>query len=135
MLTSCGFLDAVRGIPETQLAVIDDAWSFSDGALSLDLSKLPELADLGGAVRIEGVTLVDPILVVLGEDSNYYAFKNACTHAGRMIDPVAGTMTLECCSVSGSTYDYQGNVISGPAEGKLTGYPLELEASQLAIRL
>ena len=64
MLTSCGFLDAVRGIPETQLAVIDDAWSFSDGALSLDLSKLPELADLGGAVRIEGVTLVDSILVV-----------------------------------------------------------------------
>ena len=115
--------------------MIDDVWSLSDGALSLDLSKLPELADLGGTVRIEGETLVDSILVVLGEDSNYYAFKNACTHAGRMIDPVAGTMTLECCSVSGSTYDYQGNVISGPAEGKLTGYPLELEASQLVIRL
>jgi len=52
-----------------------------------------------------------------------------------MIDPVAGTMTLESCSVSGTTYDYQGNVISGPAEGKLTGYPLEMEANRLLIRL
>jgi len=39
--------------------VIEGAWSFSDGLLSLDLSKLPELVDLGGAVRIEGETLAD----------------------------------------------------------------------------
>jgi nitrite reductase/ring-hydroxylating ferredoxin subunit len=103
--------------------------------LTLDLAKLPELDTLGGAVRIEGDVLANPVLVILGEDDNYYAFQNACTHAGRMIDPVAGTMTLECCSVSSSTFDYQGNVLSGPAEGALTSYALEKLGDQLIINL
>ena len=52
-----------------------------------------------------------------------------------MIDPVAGSMTLECCSLSSSSYDYQGNVLSGPAEGALSSYPLTLEGDQLKISL
>ena len=132
---SRGFLDRLRGIPMTQLPMIEGAWEYIEGVLILEMTKLPELEELGGAVRIEGETLTEPILVVLGEDGNYYAFKNACTHAGRKIDPVAGTMTLECCSVSGSTYDYQGSVLSGPANGSLTSYPLELADGKLKISL
>ncbi len=30
-----------------------------------------------------GEVLADPVLVILGDDGEYYAFKNACTHAGR----------------------------------------------------
>jgi len=93
------------------------------------------LSRLGGAVRIEGEVLSDPILVVLGDDGNYYAFKNRCTHGERMIDPVVGTMTLECCSVSKSTYDYDGNVLSGPAEGPLTSYALESLGDKLTVNL
>ena len=133
LLTSCKFLDGVKGIPETGLPRIPGAWAFADGELVLDLGKLPELESLGGAVRIEGEALPAPVLVVLGEDGEYYAFQNACTHAGRMIDPAAGTMTLRCCSLSGSTFDYQGEVLSGPAEGPLTSYPLTVEDGQLRI--
>ncbi len=135
LLSGCGLSNRLNGIPETQLPQIDGAWTYADGTLSLDLTKLPELDDLGGAVRIEGDDLPEPILVILGEDDNYYAFKNVCTHAGRMIDPVAGTMTLQCCSVSSSTFDYEGNVLSGPAEGALSGYPLSVEEDQLLITL
>ena len=135
LLTSCEFADRLQGIPKTQLPQIDGAWDYSDDTLTLDLSKLPELVSLGGAVRIEGEILTEPILVVLGEDGNYYAFKNVCTHGGRMIDPVAGAMTLECCSASRSTYDYQGNVLSGPAEGPLTSYPLSVDGDLLTIDL
>ena len=127
--------DRVMGNPITQLPQIEGAWTYAANKLTLDLSKLPEIGDLGGAVRIEGEVLPEPIVIIYGEDGNYYAFKNACTHAGRMIDPVAGTMTLECCSVSGSTFDYQGNVLSGPAEGALTSYPLVVEQEQLVISL
>ena len=129
------FLDRLQGIPITQPPQIEGAWTLQGDSLSLDLSKLPELSELGGALRIEGDALVDPILVVLGEDGNYYAFKNACTHAGRMIDPVAGTMTLECCSVSSSTFDYEGKVLSGPAEGVLTSYALSESDGKLIINL
>ena len=129
------FFDRLRGVPLTELPQIEGAWTYQDGTLTLDLAKLPELADLGGAVRIEGEVLADPILVVMGEDGAYYAFKNACTHAGRMIDPVSGTMTLECCSVSGSTYDYEGQALSGPAKGPLTSYPVSVEEDKLSIPL
>jgi nitrite reductase/ring-hydroxylating ferredoxin subunit len=129
------FWDRVAGNPITQIPQIEDAWSYENGLLTLDLSKLPELAELGGAARIEGEVLPEPILVVLGEDGNYYAFKNVCTHAGRMIDPVKGSMTLECCSLSASTYDYQGEVLSGPAKEALTSYPLEVEEEKLTISL
>ena len=141
ILTACSgegelsFMDRLKGIPLTELPQIEGAWALDGDTLTLDLIKLPELDSLGGAVRIEGETLTDPILVVLGEDGNYYAFKNACTHGGRMIDPVAGTMTLECCSASRSTYDYEGNVLSGPAEGPLTSFPLEIQDDNLVINL
>jgi nitrite reductase/ring-hydroxylating ferredoxin subunit len=130
-----GFLDRIMGRPITDLPQVADAWQLDGKRLTLDLVKLPELGSLGGAVRIEGDALADPILVVLGEDGAYYAFKNVCTHAGRMIDPLAGTMTMECCSVSGSVFDYEGNVLSGPAEGKLVSYALELDGQNLVIDL
>ena len=130
-----GFIDRLLGRPVTDLPQIEDAWTYQDNALTLDLAKLPELDELGGAVRIEGEILPDPILVVLGEDGEYYAFKNACTHAGRMIDPLAGTMTLECCSASQSTYDYEGSVLSGPAKGPLTSYALSHHNETLSIVL
>ena len=129
------FLDRLLGRPLTQLPQIEDAWTYADGGLRLDLGKLPEIAELGSAVRIEGKVLAAPILVVLGDDGQFYAFKNACTHAGRMIDPLTGTMTLQCCSVSKSTFDYEGNVLSGPAEGPLSSYALVVEEEYLVISL
>jgi nitrite reductase/ring-hydroxylating ferredoxin subunit len=130
--------DIMRGATQTELPMIDEAWTYTEGVLRLNLAKLPELGDLGGAVRIEGELLPVPILVILGEDGNYYTFKNACAHAGRMIDPVAGTMTLQCSSIvckDKSTYDYQGNVQSGLAERPLTSYQLSVEDDQLTIPL
>ena len=141
ILTACAgegersFLDRLQGKPLTGLPQLEGAWTKDGDTLMLDLTKLPELDDLGRAVRIEGEVLPDPILVVLGDDGSYYAFKNVCTHAGRMIDPVAGTMTLECCSASKSTYDYQGNVLSGPAKGPLTSFRLETQDDKLIIDL
>lgn len=135
LLAGCGMINRIKGVPETGLPQIESAWSYDSGTLTLNLARLPEISSLGGAVRIEGDILPDPILIVLGEDGQYYAFRNACTHAGRMIDPVAGTMTLQCCSASKSTFDYSGSVLSGPAEGPLTSYPLTLEGDQLLVEI
>ena len=89
VISACGsrepgelsFWDRIQGNPRTKDIAIEDSWTYSNGSLILDLSKLPEFNTLGSAVRIEGEILSDPILLVLGDDGNYYAFKNACTHA------------------------------------------------------
>jgi len=133
--TELTFFDRLLGRPLTQPPTIEQAWSYSDGKLTLELAKLPEIESLGSAVRVEGDVLPEPVLVVLGDDGNFYSFLNACTHAGRMIDPVAGSMTLECCSISKSTYDYEGKVISGPAEETLRSFPLSTDGNQLVIEV
>ena len=128
-----GFFDRVMGRPITDLPQVADAWTYKNDTLLLDLTKLPELEALGGAVRIEGDVLPDRLLVLLGEDGEYYAYQNACTHFKRRLDPIAGTHTLECCSVNQSTFDYQGNVLTGPAKDPLTSYPLVHEDETLSI--
>jgi nitrite reductase/ring-hydroxylating ferredoxin subunit len=138
LFVSCKISDFIRGASQTGLPQIEDSWTYKEVVLMLDLAKLPELGDLGGAVRIQGDVLSGPILIVLGEDDNYYAFQNSCTHIGRMIDPATGTMTLRCSSIickHPSTYDYQGNVLSGLAEGPLTSYQVSREGEQLIITL
>jgi nitrite reductase/ring-hydroxylating ferredoxin subunit len=141
ILTSCSgkdsgeltFFDRVLGCPLTDLPQVESAWSYKNHTLRLDLAKLPELDAMGGAVRIEGEALPEDVLIVYGLDGSYYALKNACTHADRKIDPVADTMTLESCSVSSSTFDYQGNVLSGPAEGSLTSFALSVDGELIEI--
>lgn len=138
LLINRKYTDIARGATQTNLPQIEDAWTYSQGILDLDLTKLPEIGSLGGAVRIEGDVLPNPIFVLLGEDGIYHAYKNICTHLGRMIDPVSGTMTLKCSSVickDKSTYDYQGKVRSGFAEGPLTSYRLSVIENQLIITL
>jgi hypothetical protein len=60
----------VKGNPQNQLPLIQGARSLPDGILVLELAKLPELEELGGAVRIDGEVLQDPISVILGDDEN-----------------------------------------------------------------
>ena len=128
-------MSRLKGVPLTDPPENPNAWAYEAGTLFVTLSDVPELNAPGSAVRIEGEVLTDPILVVHGGDDQYYAYLNVCTHGGRMIDPVAGTLTLECCSASQSTFDYEGNVLSGPAESPLTTYPVEVDAGQLVIGL
>jgi nitrite reductase/ring-hydroxylating ferredoxin subunit len=103
--------------------------------LKLDLESLPELENPGGAVRIEGDVLPNPILVFHGRDGQFYALKNACTHAGRMIDTAADGLKLEYCSLGSSTFDYQGNVLSGPATAPLRIYSIEDAGGILTITI
>ena len=39
------------------------------------------------------------VLIVHGEDGEYHALENKCTHAGRRLDPLPGRPEVECCSI------------------------------------
>ncbi len=95
-----------------------------------------ELDTPGGAIRCEGNNLPKRVLVVRGEDGEYRAFHNRCTHLGhRRLDPVPGTDTVQCCSVNKSTYDSEGNKIFGPTPHPATRYPVKKEQENLIVSI
>jgi len=129
-----GLLKKILGICRTSPPRDPDCWRYSDGKLEIDLERVRELTNLGGAVRLEGKGLPSKILVFHGNDGTFHALTNRCTHiGGRRIDPVAGTQTLQCCSVMGSRYNYDGTVLSGPAKKPLTAFQVESTNGQLTV--
>lgn len=130
------FLQRLLGISATAKPKIENCWNYANGKLTISLSKTPELTLPGGAARFEGNNLPVRVLVVYGEDGEYRAFQNRCTHLGhRRLDPVPGTSTVQCCSVNKSSYDSDGNKIFGPAPGPVTRYPVEKSQEKLVISI
>jgi nitrite reductase/ring-hydroxylating ferredoxin subunit len=126
----------IFGIPATKMPQVPDCWSYSDGRLTIDLGKAPELENQGGALRCEGGNLPVRVLVVRGDESRFYAYRNRCTHLGhRRLDPVPGTDTVQCCSVNKSTFDLKGQNIHGPAPKPIDSFPVENQGDRLVVTI
>jgi hypothetical protein len=54
---------------------------------------------------------------------------------GRKLDPMGRDPILRCCSVSRSTFDYHGNVLSGPAKSIIQVYQCDVRDGVLEIVL
>ena len=130
-----GIFKRILGICETKPPEDSGCWKYSQGKVEIELAREPRLSNRDGAIRLEGKQLPEKILLLQGNDGKFYAFKNKCTHMGRRIDPLTGTASLRCCSVSKSTFDYTGKVISGPAKGPLLPLKVETKKGILTILL
>ena len=129
------FFQRILGIPATGLPADEGCWTYSNGRIEIDLGRAPELSATGGSLRLEEKNLPERVLVVRGDDDDYHAFRNRCRHMGRRLDPVPGTGTVQCCSISKSTYDYEGTVLSGPAGEALDVHRIETGNGTLLITL
>ncbi|SHK81223.1 Rieske [2Fe-2S] domain-containing protein [Desulfatibacillum alkenivorans DSM 16219] len=131
-----GFINRILGVPATKTPQDSDCWSFKDGVITVDLGRAPELSKPGGAIRLEGADLPERVLVFLGDDGTYRAVKNRCTHIGhRRLDPVPGQNCVQCCSVNGSMYEYDGANLKGPAPHPIKTYQVVKEDNALIIKL
>ena len=128
------FFKAIAGICRTQ-PLSPDLWDMKGNTIKIKLSQVAELQHPGGAIYVKGAGLKRPILVVRGDDNSYYAFKNRCTHGGRKLDPVEGKPVLRCCSVNHSTFDFEGNKLTGPAKGPIQVYKSEVLNDELVIEV
>lgn len=129
------FLKRILGICETRPPQDNECWRIDGNGIILDLNRSPELAKTGGAVRLEGRGLSERILIVHGTDDRFHAFRNRCTHMGRRIDSKPEANGLECCSISKSAYNYDGEATAGPAGESLTIFPVERQGDNLLISL
>lgn len=123
------------GRPVTGEPADGGCWMYRDNRVEIDLSRTPELAENGHGIRLEGKNLPRRILVIRGEDDAYHAFDNRCQHMGRRLDPVPGSETIQCCSVSKSTYDYDGNPLFGPAKKSVTALDTKVDEGKLVVTL
>jgi len=129
------FLKRLFGICETQLPGDSQAWSVQDGSVQIALSRMPELKTPGSGVRLEGKATVTRLLVFHGDDGHYHAIENRCTHMGRRIDMIPGSHTIECCSVSKSTFAYDGQPLGGAAKTPVKTFPVTLDGETLTIEI
>ena len=137
MLMSCiaNVFKAVLGICETD--PLDPAlWSLEGNVLTVKVADAPQLAEKDGAAYLQGQGLARPVLIVKTGEDEFAAFENRCTHlAHRKLDPVPGENRLRCSSISHSTFDLEGNVLSGLARNPLNRYETELKDGNLLITL
>jgi nitrite reductase/ring-hydroxylating ferredoxin subunit len=123
------------GISATKAPDDSGCWTYSEGRIVVDLNRAPELAGPGGAISFEGRDLPKRVLLIHSDDDEYIAFCNHCSHMGRRLDPVPGTNEIQCCSVSKTTYNNSGDVISGPVEMPLTQYTVHRESEKIVITI
>ena len=128
------FFQRILGVSVTRKPAVVDCWEYKDGKLIINLHEASELKNPGSAIRLEGKNLPVRILVVYGENGEYRAYRNQCTHFGhRRLDPVPGTDTVQCCSVNKSTFNSVGNKIFGPAPHSINRYPVEKDQERLIV--
>jgi nitrite reductase/ring-hydroxylating ferredoxin subunit len=131
-----GFFQRIFGLPATPKPLDPECWTFNDGRIMIDLKRAPELKKPGGALRLEGDGLPMRVLMIRGDDEEFYAFHNRCTHLGhRRLDPVPGTGRVQCCSVNKSTYTYDGRKVYGPAPAPVDTFKVELDGERLVVSL
>lgn len=141
-----GFISRLLGRCATPLPVDPACWQEQDDTVTVALDRAPELAQPGGALRIE-VPEVKPakptsaaqaeprlqVLVVHGHDGAYHAYANHCPHGGRRLDPVPGQPLLRCCSLGRSTFTYDGEKVSGAAPCGLRPLPVDVRDNHLVV--
>jgi nitrite reductase/ring-hydroxylating ferredoxin subunit len=132
-ILSRNIFQRIFGICATKQPADEECWHYENGKVIVDLSRAPELSKPYGAVRLEKKDLPSRVLVFKSEDDRYHAFNNQCSHAKRRLDPIPGTQKVQCCSIGKSTFDYEGNVVSGTGKKDVQTYPVVLEEGRLVI--
>ena len=127
-----GLFKKILGICDTQPPIDPTCCSVEGGKVIVDIAKAPELSEKGGGFRFEAKGS-KKVLVFRGDDDKYHAVQNKCTHAGRRLDPIAGTSTVKCCSLGGSTFDYSGKRLTGMAKEPIQFLEMKEEDGKLIV--
>lgn len=130
-----GILQRIFGIPATKPPANPDCWTYAKGTAVVTLSRAHELKHNGSAVRLEGNGLPLRVLVCRDDDGNLHAYHNKCGHQGRRVDPVPGEGCLQCCSVMGGFYEYDGKKRAGPGDAPLAPLKAREEDGKLLVEI
>ena len=99
------------------------------------LDKIPELSDVGGAVKIVDESLGDNIIIARTGENEYVTASLHCTHRGVELEYDHERKLFKCSSAGGSKFTLDGKNAGGPAESPLRIYGNTVEGNTLIISL
>ena len=125
----------ISGVGATP-SIAPDAYGIEkDNSIRICLEKVPELAQVGGSIKIVDTSIHDVLIVVRETEDAYVAASIKCTHRGVEVEYRADDKCFKCASLGGSRFKTNGEKVSGFAKGPLKTYPISREDSILVIRL
>ncbi len=125
----CGLSSCAGNTPKADKASVQK----KGGKVHLDLTKVPELQQVGASVRLAGGDVPNPIIVMRTKDNEYIALSAKCTHFGRAVEYNHDTGLLRCVSLSHSEFSLDGKVHKSPAKKPLKIYETVLKDDALII--
>lgn len=103
------------------------------GRITMNLADFPQLQTDGGLIgRSPGVA--DPIAITFDAEKRPLAVVATCTHMACPLRYNSLNVTLDCLC-HGSTFETDGQVITGPAVKSLRVLPSELHGQLLDIKM
>ena len=105
------------------------------GTITIDISKIHTgLQTIGSGIMLApSVTFDDRGIIVLRTSANSVkALSRRCTHQGNTVNIDAANNNLLCPSHD-SVFDFNGNVISGPASSSLAQYSASINGNIITI--
>ncbi len=121
VLSSC---KAISGTSDTPIAPLD-SFSLEGNEIKLDISKTPELKEIGGSVKISINNSDIKIIVARIDEDKFLAFTDKCTHRGGELEYNHEKGQFRCVSFGHSTFAKDGDALKGPAKSSITPYLIE----------
>ena len=109
------------------------------GTITIDISKIhTTLQSIGSGIALSGSVTFDNrgIIVLRTSNTGVRALSRNCTHQGNAVNIDSANNNLPCSFQGenhGSIFDFNGNVVSGPATTPLTQYNASLSGTIITI--
>ena len=103
-------------------------------SITVALSKVPELAQVGGSIKIIDPALSDSLIVARTGEADYVAASIHCTHRGVEVEYHHDKKCFKCSSMGGSKFELDGTRAGGPAKDPLKTYGTSVANDELTIR-
>ena len=131
-LLSCKVITGIGDVPELPL----DFYRIEGDELNIALEGIPELARVGGSVKVTSKQLSDPLIIAHVSEGKYVVASVRCTHWGRELEYLPEAQKFRCVSLGHSEFSTDGSLLKGPAERPLRIYevsPGETDQKRLTI--
>jgi len=137
MVCTCGSsvlygCKAITGNSDTPL-LPDNSYTIKQNNIILDTNKIPELAQIGGSVKLQLSDRDLKIIVAKTGENIFVALPDRCTHGDRELEYYHDKSIFRCVSFGHSRFDQNGNVVKGPAKVDLEVYKTSLNNDELSI--